>query len=829
MPRLIIDNQTITVPEGTRVIEAAAEIGIVIPRFCYHPALGPVGACRVCAVKILEGPPPLTRGVQMSCMITAQDGMVVSTTHPEAVDFRKHIIEFLMMSHPHDCPVCDEGGHCLLQDMTVSGGHGLRRYKGNKRTHVDQDLGPLVSHEMNRCIQCYRCVRYYREFTGYQDLGVMGIGSRVYFGRTENGTLESPFAGNLIDICPTGVYTDRPSRFMGRRWDFERRPGVCIHCGLGCNTVVSSRYREVARQEARLHADINGCFICDRGRYGFYYTQAENRPRQARIQGRGAPVDAAIEKARNLLADVGDGGRIACVGSARSSLETLIALDRLSRKQGWRGPVHWTDPDQAEAVKGALAAMDGAHVPTLQEVGQADFILLAGADPVNEAPMLALSLRQAWKRGAVVGVIDPRPVPLPLSPVHAAIAPHDLSAAVGAVFRQVLSPEKIRDLGPSLQFLLAAAAGSPLMEDAGLVRMAEALKQSRRPLLICGTDIVPPGLPTLAGGLIRAIETQARKPGFFALFPGANAFGAAWLEMKENGVCGGDLESLVSDMASGKIRGLVIVERDLHRDYPDRRRLDAALGRLSALVVLDCLNTEAFGKADVAIPTATLFEAGGTYINNEGRAQSVLPALRAGIPLSRVGGGGHPPRVFRKDAPGGDLPPAWRALLSIGNMDIPPADLLRDADPGLGAMAESGPAEGLRLTIAGIGARGMAGPDDSRPAGRPPDGIHLLFTEQTFGTEELSACSPCLNARAPEPEALLHPDDAARMGIGTGDPLRIQIAPERAIAVRAAVCGGTCPGVIILPRRDDLAGQRAGRRHPVIPRSAVTRGSEPWR
>jgi NADH-quinone oxidoreductase subunit G len=167
MPRLKIDNREVDVPAGTKVIEAAERLGIMIPRFCFHPALGSVGACRVCAVSFEEGP---VKGINMSCMIDAQDGMVVSTADPEAVDLRRHVIELLMLHHPHDCPVCDEGGHCLLQDLTVAGNHGLRRYQGLKRTHRNQDLGPLVQHEMNRCIQCYRCSRFYQEYTGYRDL-----------------------------------------------------------------------------------------------------------------------------------------------------------------------------------------------------------------------------------------------------------------------------------------------------------------------------------------------------------------------------------------------------------------------------------------------------------------------------------------------------------------------------------------------------------------------------------------------------------------------------------------------------------------------------------
>ncbi len=180
MPKLIIDDIAVEVAEGVTVLEAAQSVGIPIPHFCYHPALGKAGACRVCAVKMLDGP---VKGIQMSCMLPAQDGMVVSTTDHEAVAMRRQVIEWLMINHPHDCPVCDEGGECQLQDFTIAGGHGLRRYTGKKRTHVNQYLGPKIAHEMNRCIQCYRCVRFYQEFAGGTDFGVMGSAGRVYFGR----------------------------------------------------------------------------------------------------------------------------------------------------------------------------------------------------------------------------------------------------------------------------------------------------------------------------------------------------------------------------------------------------------------------------------------------------------------------------------------------------------------------------------------------------------------------------------------------------------------------------------------------------------------------
>ena len=441
MPKLTIDNREIDVPQGTNVLEAAERLGIMIPRFCYHPALGSVGACRMCAVKFLEG---RVKGVEMSCMVAAEDGMVVSTTHPDAMDYRKYVIEWLMLDHPQDCPVCDEGGHCLLQDETVSGGHGIRRFLGPKRTYQDQDLGRFVQHEMNRCIQCWRCRRFYQEYAGYRDLGALQIGRRTYFGRFTDGPLESPFAGNLIDICPTGVFTDKPSRFQGRRWNFERGPSLCLHCSLGCNTVGSAQYREMVRLEGRHNEAVNGYFICDRGRYGFSYANHPERPRRARLGGREVPWDEATLAAAFELARISrehGPGAVACMGGTRSSLETQGALKLFCRTQGWRDPQFFWDPIRARKVKAAVNRLDERLAVSLRELEAADFIVLVGADPVNEAPMLALALRQSQRRGAKIAVLDPRPVFLPFEFEPLPVPPGHLDATLGALVKGALSAE----------------------------------------------------------------------------------------------------------------------------------------------------------------------------------------------------------------------------------------------------------------------------------------------------------------------------------------------------------------------------------------------------
>ncbi|SNB46939.1 molybdopterin-dependent oxidoreductase [Geobacter sp. DSM 9736] len=409
MPKLIIDNIPVEVPPGTNVLEAARAVGIVIPHFCYHEALGSVGACRLCAMKFVEGP---VKGVQMSCMIPAQDGMVVSTTDGEAARLRQLVIEWLMINHPHDCPVCDEGGECLLQDYTVAGGHGIRRFQGKKRTFLNQYLGPYIHHEMNRCIECYRCSRFYQEYAGGTDLGAMGSAGRVYFGRFTEGELESPFSGNLLDICPTGVYTDRTARYRARYWDYQMAPSICPWCSLGCNTLPAARYRELLKTAARRNDAVNGWFICDRGRFTKDPVNDPARPRTPLIDGNEAQWEEALDTLASRLQDfirVNGAGSLAVVGSSRLSLEGALLLQRLSAALGAGFLCFFSDDGEARRAAAAVEHLHRDNAASLAEVRTADMIVLDNCDPLREAPVLLLAVRQAWRKGARIFSVGATP------------------------------------------------------------------------------------------------------------------------------------------------------------------------------------------------------------------------------------------------------------------------------------------------------------------------------------------------------------------------------------------------------------------------------------
>lgn len=812
MPRLTIDNLLVEVPPGTKVIQAAEKLGIVIPRLCFHQALGSVGACRMCAVKFLKGP---VEGIEMSCMVAAQDGMVVSTDDPEAREFRRFVIEWLMLNHPHDCPVCDEGGHCLLQDTTVSGGHGIRRYRGPKRTYQDQDLGPFLQHEMNRCIHCFRCHRFYQEYAGYRDLGTLRIGERTYFGRYISGRLESPFAGNLADICPTGVFTDKPSRYKGRRWNLQRGPSLCLHCSLGCNTTASVRLREVIRQEGRPHREVNDYFLCDRGRYGFDYANHPQRPRRPVVEGSAVDWTQALPAAASALRAVAKAHgpqAVACLGSARASLEAQAGLVRLCQEQGWPAPRFFARAEQAVKTRGAVEMLTADLAVSQQGLRESDFILVVGADPLNEAPLAALALRRAQQAGAQVTVLDPRPVFLPLEFSHLAAAPGQVGPGLDWLVGRALARSAGQLSGPWAQALrqhlqTVPSPGGSL--ERGLEAAALSLAQSRRPVLLCSTDWPPPELPARAGALAGLLRQAKGECGLFYLLSGPNAFGAALLSAGEE-----QQPELVEQIERRQVRALLLAESDPFWDCLDRQRLELALEKLDLLVVLDYLPSPSLERAHMVLPTTTVFETGGSFINQEGRLQLAVAIQRGGTPLSQISPDRHPPREIVDYLPGGDPRPAGWLLDSLGQaltggQRTEARDIwswLAGRDPLWSqVLAEGRPAYGRRALPAQPRREPFISlPTHAEEAG--PQDLELLLVDWTFGSEELASYSRPLLAAEAEPFLAMHPQDAAELGLAAGARVALRLARGR-VEAGLRLQERLARGVMVLPRHHGLTWQ----------------------
>ena len=398
MATIFIDNRPHDVHDGVNLLDACLSLGLNLPYFCWHPAMGSVGACRQCAVKQFRDEKDTHGKLVMACMTAAEAGTRISIDDAEAREFRTSVAEWLMVHHPHDCPVCDEGGECHLQDMTVMNGHAYRRYRGTKRTFTNQELGPFVNQEMNRCIQCYRCVRFYRDYAGGRDFDAFFLRDRVFFGRHEDGTLESEFSGNLVEVCPTGVFTDKTLKLhFTRKWDERTAPSVCVHCGIGCNTIPGERYGVLRRIRTRFNGEVNGYFLCDRGRYGYAFVNSDRRLRSPFV--RGAPAGTttrriAVERAASFLSA---GTRAIGIGSPRASLEANFALRALVGPDRFYSGM--AEPEHALVSAILHVLRDGpVRSASLHDVELSDAVLVLGEDVTNTAPMLALALRQSVRR-----------------------------------------------------------------------------------------------------------------------------------------------------------------------------------------------------------------------------------------------------------------------------------------------------------------------------------------------------------------------------------------------------------------------------------------------
>ncbi|MGE5427075.1 MAG: NADH-quinone oxidoreductase subunit NuoG, partial [Methylococcaceae bacterium] len=400
MIKIDIDGKTYEVKPGKNLLETCLSLGLDLPYFCYHPALGAVGACRQCAVKRYKDANDKQGRIIMSCMEPVAEGMIISVNDLQAKAFRESIIESLMLNHPHDCPVCDEGGECHLQDMTLMTGHAYRRNRFKKRTYQNQYLGPFVNHEMNRCIQCYRCVRFYRDYAGGKDLDVFASHDNVYFGRQQEGTLENEFSGNLAEVCPTGVFTDKTLKnHYTRKWDLTNTPSVCVHCSVGCNTISGERYGMLRRTMSRYNGAVNGYFLCDRGRFGYEFVNSASRIRHHYLRNgeNGLLIKATHEASATALSEaLIQSKKIIGIGSPRASLEANFALSALVGMDNFYSGFSQSEQSLID-LSLKILKQGIAHNPSLKEMEKADAVFILGEDVINTAPMVGLAIRQASK------------------------------------------------------------------------------------------------------------------------------------------------------------------------------------------------------------------------------------------------------------------------------------------------------------------------------------------------------------------------------------------------------------------------------------------------
>ena len=576
---LLVDGRLINAEPEQNLLAACLAAQIDVPYFCWHPALGAVGSCRQCAVKIFDGPADTKGRIVMACMTRPAAGMRLSVDDAEAVEFREAVIEMVLTNHPHDCPVCEVGGECHLQDMTVLTGHARRRYPFPKRTHLNQNLGPFIRHEMNRCIGCYRCVRFYRDYAGGDDFGVFGANRNIYFGRAEDGTLESNFAGNLVEVCPTGVFVDKPfSAQFRRKWDLRSTPSVCPHCAVGCNITVQERAGSLRRVVNRYNATLNGYFLCDRGRFGTGFVNSPARLKSSRDRGGNFSSPAAQARlAATLRAD-----GVIGIGSPRASVEANFTLRELVGAANFYGGFSAFD---AAALQTALSIFQYIRPASLQEAEQADGFLVLGDDPALVAPRLALSLRQVALR-AGTSCFTATNGPGWLDAVAVQAGQHFPFAFAAALIREI---EGIAPAGPFASALLAA----------------------RQPVIVASGDAA---LLATAANLVLALRQAGVAAQLNLLLPEANSVGLGLM----------DCRSLSDAVEAANGRDVIVLERDLLREPATAALI---LANAKSVTVLDHVATPTVQNADLAVAVASFAESDGIFVNLEGRAQPFFKAV----------------------------------------------------------------------------------------------------------------------------------------------------------------------------------------------------------
>jgi NADH-quinone oxidoreductase subunit G len=636
-----IDGVPLQARKGAMLIEVADEAGLRIPRFCYHKKLSVAANCRMCLVEVEKAPKPLP-----ACATPVMDGMKAFTHSPRALAAQKGTMEFLLINHPLDCPICDQGGECELQDVAMGYGESVSRYSEAKRVVKDKDIGPLITTEMTRCIHCTRCVRFGEEIAGIRELGATGRGEFMQIGTFIEKSLNSEMSGNVIDLCPVGALTARPSRYTARPWELIQRPAVAPHDSIGSNIFLHTREGRVMRAVPRDNESVNETWISDRDRFSYTGLYAPDRLTGPMVKENGKWIDTDWETALTRVVEGLRGTAPAETGallSPHATLEELYLTQKFLRALGVLNLDHrLRQSDFRHADADPLFPYMGLSIEALEKL---DAALLVGSNVRKEQPIAHHRLRKAALAGGAVMAINTR----------------DYGFAFPMAGQVIVDPQAmLRHLaGVAAAALRAAGAPAPTAL-AGVLSeaetgdaeqaMAEALRDAGSGVILMGSQALAHPQASLIRALCAVIgEYTGAIPGY--LPEAANSAGA-WLAgaVPHRGPAGAPLDSPGLDAAAmleKPRQAYVLLGVEPHLDCTDGPRARAALEAAGFVVALSAFASSALQDlADVLLPVATFAETSGTFVNAEGRWQSFK-------------GVAPPP---------GDARPGWKVVRVLGNM-----------------------------------------------------------------------------------------------------------------------------------------------------------------
>jgi NADH-quinone oxidoreductase subunit G len=658
-----IDGTAYQVSQENNLLAGVLSQKLNLPYFCWHPSMGSVGACRQCAVTQYQDENDTRGRLVMACMTPVSDGMRISLQDQSSAKFREQVIGAMMTNHPHDCPVCAEGGECHLQDMTVMTGHNSRDYQGTKRTFNNQYLGELVGHEMNRCITCYRCTRFYNDYAGGKDFGVYGSKNQVYFGRQKDGTLESEFSGNLVEVCPTGVFTNKLfSAHYTRKWDLQSAPSVCAHCSVGCNTSIGERYGSVRRVINRYSYDLNGYFLCDRGRYGIGFVNGDQRIKKAKGISQASPEKLTRLDVSKSLAHF-RGKRLMGIGSARASLEANFYLKQIVGEENFSAGYNAKEMAVAREHQQLLSNnFTKDKMLSLREIEQCDFILLIGEDLTKTSPRIALSVRQAcrnsgiekaasmgvasWQDSAVRTISGKRNSPF--------FAMHPTATKLDELTEQhlLLVPDDIEKVMLALTNLLESDINGKNNDDYKnqledfsveqqlfISKVINELIKAKKPIIITGDSLLSAKILSATNKLMACLQNKSAqaKVNLVVLTSSSNSIGLlSILDQKSL-----SSEQVLANLSSNKMDGFICLEQELAAYTDDELTLLRKYAE--TIIVLDHSESRVSAIADIVLPAAAVSEGNGHFVNYQGRVQRfsqvhapILPILDSWKWLSYV-------------------------------------------------------------------------------------------------------------------------------------------------------------------------------------------------
>jgi NADH-quinone oxidoreductase subunit G len=628
MVEIEIDGKKVEVLEGSMVMDAANKLGTYIPHFCYHKKLSIAANCRMCLVEVEKAPKPLP-----ACATPVSPGMIVRSNSDKAVKAQKSVMEFLLINHPLDCPICDQGGECQLQDLAVGYGPSASRYQEEKRVVHHKDVGPLVSmQEMSRCIHCTRCVRFGQEVAGVMELGMLGRGEHSEITSFVDKTVDSELSGNMIDLCPVGALTSKPFRYSARTWELSRRKSVSPHDGLGSNLIVQVKNGKVMRVLPLENDAINECWLSDKDRFayeGLNSTQRLTKPMiKQNNQWQETDWQTALEYVahglRNIKHEHG-ADAIAALGTPTSTLEELSLLQKLVRGIGSNN-VDFRLRQSDFALDGAVTPWLGMSIAEFSQIKRA---FIVGSFLRKDHPLLAARLRQAVKRGAKLNVLQATDDNLLIPVANKMIkAPSAWLSAMGEV---VAAISQAKSIAPPAGFENIAVS-------AEAKKIAESLMSGEPKAILLGNAAAqhPQASQLHAAAQWIAQNTDAK---FGYLTEAANTVGG----YLANAVPGTGANAEQAFAQPRKAYLLLNAEPEYDCANPQVAR--AALDQADMVVALTAYQ-HGMSYADVLLPIAPYSETSGTFVSCEGRAQSFNGTVK----------------------PLGDTRPAWKVLRVLGNL-----------------------------------------------------------------------------------------------------------------------------------------------------------------